>query len=180
VGKAETGTLIVAPGRDGFLDVTGIWTASSMGSYPDEGTEDRKVSASLAWMRWTVHASVIDGETYLNAGIVDSAFLEKYADWTLGDDHPVSHPERGYWIMRAEISEDDRLTLYVLMQSRLKCLGFVPRKVTCGEGCGFKVYDLSPEKLVAAMRMFGPGVFFSKRFRFARVEGVYPPRPEKN
>jgi hypothetical protein len=75
--EAGAGTLTVSPGKDGFLDVVGVWTLSKMGSYPSEGNEDRKVSAGFAWIRWAAHASVIDGETYFNARNVDTPFLRR-------------------------------------------------------------------------------------------------------
>ena len=133
-------------------------------------------------MRWTAHASVIDGETYFNARVVDSTMFAKDA----GEPPEIvdatawcCHPDRGYWIVRAEISEDDLLTLHFLWGPRLKPLGFAPREVACGEDCEFKVYDLSSEELVAAIRATEPGELFRAWSRYARIEGVYPPQPEK-
>ncbi len=172
-------TLTVSPGKDGFLDVAGVMSFSKMGSYPNEGNEDRKASAEFAWMRWTAHASVVDGETYFNARLVDTAFLEKKTGKPPEVDeidHFVSHPERGYWIIRAEIGEDDLLTLHVLWEGDLD---IAPRSVTCGEECSFKVYDLSSGELAAAIRAAEPGELFTQRFGpWARIEGAYPPQPK--
>lgn len=171
-------TLTAVPGRDGSIDVAGVWVGSEMGFYPNEGNEDRKAGAEFAWMRWAAHASVIDGETYFNARIVDSAFFAKKTGEPpeIGeDDHFVPHPERGYWIMRAEIGEDDLLTLHVLWDDNL---GLASREVACGEECSFKVHDLSSDELAAALRAAEPGELFTEQFRFARSEGLYPPQPE--
>jgi hypothetical protein len=172
------GTLTVSPGKDGIIDVAGVLALSEMGSYSNEENEDRKVSAGFAWIRWAAHASVIDGETYFNARNVDTTFFEKKTGEppeVIEDDPLDSHPERGYWIIRAEISEDDLLTLHILWE---RDLDIASRKVTCGEKCSFKVYDLSSEELVAVIRAAEPGELFTERFRLARVEGVYPPQPE--
>ncbi len=182
VDDAIVATLTVTPGKDGILDVAGVLVNSEMGSSPSEENEDRKARAQFAWMRWTAHASVIDGETYFNARLVDTADVRKETGKPpeiKEDDHFVSHPERGYWIIRAEIGEDDLLTLHVLWKTRLKRLGFAPREVACGEECSFEVHDLSPEELVAAIRAAEPGELFTVQFRLARIEGVYPPQPEE-
>jgi hypothetical protein len=178
--RGEAATLTVAPGKDGFLDVAGVWVFSRMGFYPDEGNEDREAGVAFAWMRWTAHASVIDGETYFNARLVDTAFLEKKTGEppeVIEDDPFDFHPERGYWIIRAEISEDDLLTLHFLWEDDLD---IASRKVTCGEKCSFKVYDLSSEELVAAIRAAEPDELFRPWWRFARIKGAYPPQPEED
>jgi hypothetical protein len=147
-----------------------------MGSYSNEENEGRKASARFAWVRWAAHASVIDGETYFNGRIVDTIFFGKKTGKPPEVDDPFAfHPEPGYWIIRAEITEDDLLTLQFLSEDDLD---IASREVTCGEKCSIKVYDLSSEELVAVIRAAEPGELFTECCRLARVEGVYPPQPE--
>ena len=174
VDDASIVTITVTPGKDGFLDVAGVWFFSKMGSYPNDGNGDRNAGVEFAWMRWAAHASVIDGETYFNAQIVDSTLLEKKTGkLPEADTHNyfAPHPNRGYWIIRAEIGEDDLLTLHILWEGDLD---HATREVACGEKCKLEVHDLSSEELVAAIRTAEPGELFTEQFRLARIEGTYP------
>lgn len=170
-GGDETGvaTLTAAPGDEGTLQVTGVYVVADEGDEPDDN------EVEFAWMNWTAHASELDGKTYFNARLIDSMSLGKETGEP-PEFHEsnifASHPERGYWIIRPEIDEAGLLFLNVLWENDLEV---EPRVVDCGEGCSFKLLELSPEDLAAAIRAAPPEKVFSTRLGpFARIEGTYP------
>jgi hypothetical protein len=178
--EAVAGTLTAAEGEDGLLDVTGVFFDSKARRGSGRNGQSRGFELETVWIRWAAHASALDGETYFNARILDYGAQSQEAGHpteTVRDEHFVPHPDRGYWIARAEIGEDGLLRLDLLWEDGLEGQGLPTRKVTCGADCGFEIVDLSPEELASLIRAAEPGSLFTLSFVLARVDGIHPPQP---
>jgi hypothetical protein len=163
--------LVIEPGAEGGLE------GGLSFSHLEAGGDGE---AGFAWFQATAHASVIDGDTYYNAQLVDGGLVEK----TVGADPKIegvdqfsAGVEHGYMILRAEVAADGMLTLRILSEQIPNERQLAAHEVKCGDDCAFKLFDLSPEELAALIRSEDRAALFAIEFGpFSRIGA--PPPPE--
>lgn len=168
--SAKAILITIRPGGDGFLNAAFAMMSVTPGP---EG------KAAFYWVNRSAYASVIEGVTYFNTRSLDAGFISRSAPGKPLDIPGVGpvfhHPQRGFWIVRPEISDDGLLTLYVLSDKVPLKQKLSARELDCGEKCSIQVYDLSSRELIALIRSTDPEELFSLDFGpFARIEGSYP------
>lgn len=174
--------LSAIPAPEAGLDVSGFMTFLSRREDTVDGVPQIEEGLEVSMVRWAAHPSVIDGQTYFNARLVDSVFIERdsgEAPDTEMIDAFAAGPGRGYSIFRADISDAGFLTIRPLWTEELEGLGYNSRRAKCGEDCSFEVFDLSPEELATLIRTAEPGTLFNRSVTLARIDAVYPPQPEE-
>ncbi len=147
-----------------FLDVVGIG-------------EDWKIWATedVLWLRATAYASEIDGQTYYNVKRVAGASF----DYTAEGETP------GFIIVRADVTEEDTLTLRFMDTGVL--LGLLKEGRVRGRVVEFKhhfkfvpekylILDLSRPELIALIREVTPAKLFKEVIRFRRLRPSYEVR----
>lgn len=138
------------------------------------GTDGR---AAFQWLNREAYPSEIDGVTYFNTRPIapGAAGFRQKSRQAPEIESVLGGAERGYWIMRAEIDADDRLTLEVLSEKVPNRLDLPGREMSCGEDCTYEILDLSSAELIALIRSNPPEDLFSIRIGpLARVGAGAP------
>jgi hypothetical protein len=112
--------------------------------------DDRDVD----WIQATAHASEIDGRMYYNVKRVPAK----------GGDYTAEGEERGFILLRAELTAEDTLFLRSMNGSLLKNLigsrRVSGRKVSCDDYCSYLVLDSSRAELLALIQEQTPERLF--------------------
>jgi len=163
--------LVVRPDGEGKL--VGGLSATAIEPGPEGGT-------AFYWFKRTATPVSVDGKTYYNTTPVGPGgggyeMLEGEAPSFADDAIFAQTPERGVWIIEAEIDASDRLTLRFLADSSTLREKVAHREIACGGDCSFTLLEPTPEQLVDLIRTTPREDLFSGSIGpFARLGEVYP------
>ena len=133
-----------------------------------------KENDPVRWLKATAHASEIDGETFYNVKRVAGT----------GFDYTAPGESPGFIIVRADVSEEDTLTLRFMNTGVLRRLvkeGRVRGRKFKGNGhgwAGYLILDLSRPELIALIREVTPEKLFKNTFPFRKVIRFRRLRPD--
>ena len=174
-GEGGVDVLIIRAHENGFLLADYVIAGA--------GGDDDEAGAGFLWVRRAAFATAIDGETYYNSRQVDTVAVSKVIGETPklqsfdGDMRSwvQPHRDRGYWIFRPTIDEDDRMTLSYLAERDLEKHEYSGREIGCGDDCSFTLFDLSPEELAQLIRSADPDTLFTESFgTYTRITAESP------